>query len=332
MGNTPPLQSEKSRYNANAIQIALIGSLGIGLLAGCRNQEIPSISTSTEATQEVILPLQQPSPFETPKPTGKFSATPTWSQDFSKSPDGPLDTKVWIHEADPAVPGYNDEKQGYTNHPQNVRIENGQLLIEAHRESYTYPNDPSGRSYDITSGRINTKNSFAFEYGKLEATMKLPEGQGTWPAFWLLSANEPNISKMNPTNKDQENDRFYLHDGELDIMEAYGHTPGIIEATAHTFKNSIEKQLAVPDAGKAFHTYGIEITPTKIIWTIDHKPYHSLNKSSENPDAWPFGNGNKFYAILNLAMGGSGGGEIDPAQSTWSMEVKSVDFYAYSRR
>lgn len=262
---------------------------------------------------------------ETPKYRGEFGVTPRWEQDFSRLSDGPIDTKVWTFETNPEVPGYNNEKQAYTRNQKNARIQDGKLVIEAHREPYVYPTDP-GHHYEITSGRLDTRGSLAFEYGKIEAELKLPEGKGVWPAFWLLSTNEPYTQGI-PDETWQRDKRTYMRNGELDIMEFYGKRPNEIEATIHTYARSQEGHVTVPDATTSFHTYGIEVTPKGITWTLDSKPYYQVMKPSDNPEQWPFGRGNKLHAIVNLAMGGTGGGAIDPHHDTWRMEAKSVRFY-----
>ncbi|MDN5274446.1 MAG: hypothetical protein JWP06_347 [Candidatus Saccharibacteria bacterium] len=297
---------EPSRRDFLRLALGLSGAVALGMMTGC--------DTMPDTTGEV----QQPK--------GNFETKTSWEQDFSTLQDGPIDQTIWTYETDPVVPGYNQEEQGYTKNRENVRIEGGRLIIEAHREPYTYPDDPA-HHYEITSGWIDTRDSFTFEYGKIEARLKLPEGKGTWPAFWMLSANNPYTSNVKWNESDE---RFYMHDGELDILEAYGNSPGQIEATVHTHAKSQEKRIMLPDSEDGFHTYGVEVTPTGIVWTLDGTPYYEVRKPSENPDEWPFGNGNKFYAILNLAMGGSGGGKIDSAMDTWRMEVESIKFYDFT--
>lgn len=260
-----------------------------------------------------------------------FSETAAWNQDFSTLPDGPLDSATWHYELNPEVPGYNDELQAYTDNPDNVRVENGKLLIEARRENYVYPDDPKRQEYAFTSGRIDTRNSLAFEYGKFEVTMKLPEGAGTWPAVWLLSANQPHTKKLRPAAEQWQEDRFYMHDGEVDLVEAYGDAPDKIESTLHTYNRSTESPLEIADAATSFHTYGVEITPRALTFTLDGSPYKTYEKNSDNPDDWPFGKGNKWYAILNLALGGPAGAP-DTSQDRWQMEITRINFYPYLKK
>ena len=257
----------------------------------------------------------------------EFESSPSWEQNFSKMPNGPLDKNVWRFDLDPTIPTYNQESQGYTDSERNVRIENGNLVIEAHREPYAYP---TGEKFEFTSGRIDTRDSFDFEYGKFEVTMKVPEGAGTWPAFWFLSSTEPYTKALHPSDSDWAQPRFYKHDGELDALEMYGNNPGVAEGTLHTFDKDHTFETKMKDASTTFHTYGVEVTPEKVNWTIDGKVFGTYNKPSDDPNKWPFGNGNRFYLILNLAMGGLAGA-IDTNTDSWSMQIQNVQFFEYKK-
>lgn len=258
-----------------------------------------------------------------------FSNTASWSQNFvttSKS----LDQLGWHYNVDPAVPTWNNEAQAYTNETENVRIENGTgLIIEAHKKSYIYPNSLDALSYDYTSARIDTRNSFFFDYGRLEATIKLPQGKGVWPAFWLLSANQIHTDELSPTDADWAKPRFYLHDGELDIMEFYGHIPNVVEGTVHTYYTTSSGSLVLNDLDTAFHTYGVQLSPDKIVWTVDNKEYFSINRTSSDTDKWPFSGGNQLYVVLNLALGGTAGGTVDDSNAPWQMTIKDIKYYNY---
>lgn len=287
-----------------------------------------AIPAETKTKTEPAMPKPPPTSGPQADNTVPVPPQPVWEHDFLRAPAGTPDRNVWYYELNPEVPGYNDELQGYTDRPGNVRIEPGRgLVIEARKEPYAYAGDPLNRQFGYTSGRIDTRKSFSFEYGRLEAVMRLPKGAGSWPAFWLLSANNVHTAKLNPTDADWQLPRFYAKDGELDIMEHYGHLPGIIEGTAHTYLDTHEGSTKVPDYDKTFHTYGIEIRPDVVTWTVDGKPYHSFKKTSDDPNRWPMGGGNRYYAIFNLAMGGSGGGSIDDAAGPWRLEVQTVRYY-----
>ncbi len=254
----------------------------------------------------------------------EFESSPSWEQDFSTMPNGPVDTRTWRFELDPAVPTYNDESQAYTDSERNVRIEDGVLVLEAHRESYQYPGTDT--AYEFTSGRIDTLGSFDFEYGKCEVTMKLPTDPGTWPAFWFLSANQPFTDALNPTDENWAEPRFYMHNGELDAVETYGNRPGVVEGALHTFNKSYAFGAPATITSDEFHTYGVEVTPTEVRWTLDGEVFGTYVKPSDSPDDWPFGSGNRIYPILNLAMG-SVAGKIDGGLNKWQMQVKSIRFF-----
>ncbi len=250
----------------------------------------------------------------------EFEANPSWQQDFKAQPDGPPDQSIWHYATDPAIPGYNHEQQGYTNNLSNVRVEHGTgLVLEARKELYRYPGDPAGKVYQYTSGRIDTSESFQFQDGKLEARMRLPGGAGSWPAFWLLSSNKP-FSKG-------DNQESYKKDGEIDIMEEYGRDAHRIEGTMHTVAGSSQGAVLVSDCTATFHAYGIEITEDSVVWTADNQEYFGLKKLSNNPDAWPFGNGNQLYAIFNLAMGSPSAGTIDDSKGPWRLEIQDLKYY-----
>src|SRR5687768_16483223 len=162
------------------------GAIGVGGLLGTGflyNLAAPRVTV--ERPQKSAEPTENAA-----AGSGEFRETPSWAQEFNLMRTTAIDTAVWRHETSPDVPGFNDELQAYTSRAENVRIERGVgLVIEAHRRGYQYPDDPEARRFDYTSGRIDTRDSFSFEYGKVEARIKMPKGPGVWPAFWLLSAN-----------------------------------------------------------------------------------------------------------------------------------------------
>jgi len=262
--------------------------------------------------------------------SNEFNKTPDWQQNFAELQTETLDTSIWHYETSPDIPSYNDEVQGYTDWRENVRIEQGVgLVIEAHKRDYQYPNDPQQRQFEYTSGRIDTRNSLSFEYGKVEARMRLPEGKGVWPAFWLLSGNEVHTIDKEFTPAQENDENFYLRNGEIDIMEYYGNNTGQVEATVHTYNDKTSSSVTVEDATREFHTYGVEVTPDNIIWTVDDVPYHTFVKKSNDPNDWPFGNNNQLYVILNLAMGGPAG-NVNNSQEPWRLEVADVAFYNFT--
>ncbi len=218
-----------------------------------------------------------------PSPTLTYQLV--WSDEFSAN--GMPDTSKWGFDVGGNGWG-NNELQYYTNaRPENVRIENGNLVIEAKKENF------GGKSY--TSARLLTKGKADWTYGKFEIRAKLPRGRGTWPAIWLLAAT-------NPLN--------WPTDGELDIMEEVGYNPNVIVGSAHnkTYfgSNSKSNSKFLASAQDSFHVYTFEWTVYNTIWSIDGVEFHGYGNPGNGADSWPYQK--KFFMILNTAIGGDWGG------------------------
>ncbi|HSU56823.1 MAG TPA: family 16 glycosylhydrolase [Candidatus Dormibacteraeota bacterium] len=220
--------------------------------------------------------------------------TLVWSDEFNQ-PDGSSPNSAnWNYDTGGGGWG-NSELENYTSRTNNVRIQNGQLIIEARQESF------QGSSY--TSGRIKTENHISWAYGRLEARIKIPRGQGIWPAFWTLGTN---ITSLNwPTC------------GEIDMMENIGKEPTIVHGTAHgpgySGGNGIGGPYSLPGSGTfadGFHNYAIEWTTNSIKWFVDNVQYFSIV-----PTRLPSGGTWVFTApqfiILNVAVGGQWPGNPD---------------------
>ncbi len=231
-----------------------------------------------------------------------------WSDEFNT--DGMPDTSKWSYDVGGNGWG-NNELEYYTNaRPENARIANGNLIIEARKESF------SGRNY--TSARLLTKNKAQWTYGKFEIRAKIPRGRGTWPAIWLLSAHTP---------------LQWPDDGELDIMEEVGFTPNVIYGTAHNklYNGANGKQKGssrtVADAQDSFHVYRLEWTDSQVTWSIDNDTYFSYPNPGNGTDSWPYLK--DFFMILNVAVGGNWGGiqGVDDSVFPQSMLVDYVRVY-----
>lgn len=311
------VQKRLSRYrHLSRRQILAATGLGVLLVTASvlgivhNRQEVSKVDTPVAQSE---TPAESPTP-SPPSPEAPKSSGPQllWEWNAGKPIAG-----YW-NVATPALEVYNDEAQTYYNDPANVRIENGALLLEAHKKGSGY-----------SSGRVDTEGILSVTPGtRLEASIKLPKGKGVWPAFWLLSANQPYTARLNPSDADWEQERFYMHDGEIDVMEAYGMYPGAVEATVNTFLSSPEKSYKLPRDPDGFHTYAFDYKADELVFSVDGVPFFSYKKTSASPDQWPFTADNRFYVILNLAMGGTGGGAIvnGPGDS-WRMEVSSVKYY-----
>lgn len=236
-----------------------------------------------------------------------------WTDEFDKS--GLPDSTKWSYDKGdgcPHVCGWgNNELQYYTwEREENARVENGKLIIEAHKEDF------ENKKY--TSARLVSKNKGDWKYGKIEIRAKLPSGKGTWPAIWMLPTLKRNMK--------------WPDDGEIDIMEHVGYQPEWIYGTIHTGAfNHIKgtqkiDSIKIPDAETAFHVYTLKWTPEHLQWLVDDKIYHTV-KSTESYQEWPFNN--NFHLILNLAVGGGWGGRHGVDETIWPqrMEVDYVRVY-----
>lgn len=232
-----------------------------------------------------------------------------WSDEFNV--DGAPDSNKWGYD----IGGHgwgNNELEYYTeNKRKNARIEQGKLIIEAHKENM------EGKTF--SSARMVTRGKASWNSGKLEVRAKLPSGLGTWPAIWMLADIQP---------------LKWPEDGEIDIMEHVGYDPGIIHGTIHTKKyNHIigtqkANQIKVPDFADQFHVFQLEWDKDVMKIGMDGNMYFTYKNEGMGYDSWPFDN--KMYLILNLAVGGNWGGSKGVAMDIWPrrMEVDYVRVYA----
>ena len=214
-----------------------------------------------------------------------------WEDNF----DGPglnrNDWNVELHE-----PGWvNEELQEYVDSEKNIFIENGNLVIRPVKSS-----GMNGKSY-YTSGRISTQNKKDFTYGVFEARLKVPEGKGFLPAFWLMATDE-NIYGQWPRC------------GEIDIMEVHGSDTKTTYATIHYGnphrQSQATKTLDNGTFADGFHTYAVKWEPGEISWYVDGFLIHSENEwysitEGQGEITYPAPFDQPFYIILNLAVGGS---------------------------
>lgn len=215
--------------------------------------------------------------------------------------NGAPDPATWTYDLGNGVNGWgNNEVQNYTNNPENVRVEDGLLKITAIRNGS-----------NVTSARIKSEGLYEFTYGRVEVRAKLPTGGGTWPAIWLLGADYQ-------TNT-------WPACGEIDIMEHVGNNPNTVLGTLHYPGVSPgagnSASTFVPNATTEFHNYIVEWRPDGIFFLVDDTVYHSFVNNASTPF------NSDFFFILNIAMGGSLGGDIDPAFSSGTMEIDYVRLY-----
>ena len=237
---------------------------------------------------------------QTPAPAARAGWRLVWSDEFDYT--GLPDPKKWDYEE-----GFvrNNEAQYYTRaRKENARVENGMLVIEGRKEKFPVPQARSGgkgrQVADYTAASLITLNKAEWKFGRIEVRATLPQGRGVWPAIWMLGSNIRQVG--------------WPACGESDIMEFVGHTPGFVHATVHFRKDgkhaSSGNKLAVEKPWGGFHVYAMEWFPDRMDFYFDDQKYHTFpisqaDDKNDNPFRKP------QYLLINLALGGSWGGQID---------------------
>ncbi len=243
-----------------------------------------------------------------------------WSDDFDGNT---IDANKWHHQylvIQPGVGWANQEKQHYTTRAENSFVDNGNLNIVAKKEQYT----SEGLTKDYTSARLNSK--FAFSYGRVDVRAKLPLGQGTWPAIWMLGKN---INERGGFWQPQFGSKGWPECGEIDIMEHGLHATNQINCALHTKDNNGGSALTtsknLPNVAENFHIYSVNWSPDQITFLIDGEGYYTYKKPANSTvNNWPYYEDQ--YLLLNVAMGGIAG-TIDPNFSESSMVIDYVKVY-----
>ncbi|MEU6607681.1 family 16 glycosylhydrolase [Streptomyces shenzhenensis] len=223
---------------------------------------------------------------------------------FSDTFDGPagaaVDSSKWQIETGDNV--NNHERQYYTSGSNNAALDGqGHLVITARRENPANYQCWYG-TCQYTSARLNTAGKFTAQYGHVEARMKVPRGQGMWPAFWMLGNDLGQVGWPNS--------------GEIDIMENVGFEPSTVHGTIHgpgySGSGGIGAGYTLPNGqafADGFHTFAVDWAPNSITWSVDGTVYQTRTPADLGGNAWVF---NKpFFLILNLAVGGYWPGDPD---------------------
>jgi len=236
-----------------------------------------------------------------------------WNDEF----DGDtIDLNKWEYEVN-AQGGGNNELQYYTDRPQNSRVKDGLLTIQALQETFTGPEG----TREYTSARLRTKNRGDWKYGRFEIKAKLPYGQGLWPAIWML-----------PT------DWVYggwAASGEIDIMELIGHDPATVYGTLHyggTYPDNVHTgasyKLSFGNFALDFHVFALEWSATEMRWFVDDSLYQVQTEWYSQGNDYPAPFNQRFHLLLNVAVGGNWPGNPDNTTSfPQRMEVDYVRVY-----
>jgi beta-glucanase (GH16 family) len=251
---------------------------------------------------------QQPVDDVPPPPGGTWRLT--WSDEFDGAADTAPDRAKWKYDV--GGDGWGNEQLEFdTDQVRNAHLDGqGHLVITALREAY------GGRQY--TSARIRTQGLLDQRYGRFEARLKLPQGAGLWPAFWMLGSNLAAAG--------------WPGCGELDIMEQRGSEPAVIHGSAHGpgYAGANPKTARYEGRGAfvdEFHDYAVEWSPGEVHWFVDDHHYHAL-RAVDLPagQRWVFDDTSMFL-ILNLAVGGRFAGEVDDRVFPQALIVDHVRAY-----
>jgi beta-glucanase (GH16 family) len=232
-----------------------------------------------------------------------------WSQEFAGAAGSAPDPRAWNLETGAGGWG-NAELQDYTASRANSSLDGaGNLVITARREA--------DGSY--TSARLTTQGRYVQTYGRVEARIQVPRGQGIWPAFWMLGADLP--SKGWPAA------------GEIDVMENIGREPGLVYGTVHgpgySGGGGITGTHRHPQGGAfadGFHVYAVDRKPGSIEWSVDGTVFHRVTRASVGADRWVFDA--PFFLVLNVAVGGQWPGY--PDATTRLPQQMKVDYVRIS--
>lgn len=226
-------------------------------------------------------------------PRARSDSRLLWSADFNGPAGSRPDHATWQIETGGNGFG-NGELQYYTTNPSNVSLNgHGDLAITARRQTYT---GGDGVTRNYTSGLVQTPGRFQVKYGRIEARIKLPAGRGLWPAFWAMGNNFNQVG--------------WPDAGEIDLMEntgdphvIYGVLHGPQRAKASGF-NLMAVKHSPSSLATGFHVYGIDWSPTKVVFTLDGTPYATYTPASMPAGSqWVFNR--PFFLILDLAVGGN---------------------------
>jgi beta-glucanase (GH16 family) len=236
-----------------------------------------------------------------PPPPASYKLS--WSDEFNGADGSSPDSAKWTYDTGVGGNGWgNNELETYTSRTKNVQVQGGNLVIAAVKENWADPSDGVMRNY--TSARIKTQGLFSQAYGRFEARIKIPAGQGMWPAFWMLGKDIAAVG--------------WPKCGEIDIMENIGKEPGMVNGSLHGPSTAgrtsdLSAPFSLP-AGQNFaddfHLYAVEWEPGTIRFYVDSNLYATFNSPQ-----WPAGGtwvfDHPFFIILNLAVGGDWPGAPD---------------------
>jgi beta-glucanase (GH16 family) len=248
-----------------------------------------------------------------------------WHDEFDGRNGSLPDPKKWIYDLGGGGWG-NQELESYTNRAENAHIENGNLVITARKENFE-GSDHIAREF--TSARLKTQGLFSQTYGRFEARIKIPSGQGMWPAFWMMGDNISSVG--------------WPKCGEIDIMENVGKEPGLVHGSLHGpmttgAATDLTSTVSLPtgkDFAAAYHLYAVEWEPDAVRFYVDDTLYATFTAKSvastpTTAGSWVFDH--PYFLILNVAVGGSWPGPPDATSAfPQTMLIDYVRVYTAKR-
>ena len=236
-----------------------------------------------------------------------------WSDEFDR--DGQPDASRWDYDTGRNLLGwFNNERQYYARaRPENALVSNGQLRITARHEDLRSATDWGGQHY--TSARLLTRGRADWTYGFFEVRAKLPCGRGTWPAIWTLGSHG-----------------VWPDAGEIDLMEQVGSNPSRVFGTVHTLQSGgvgTGAAVQVPDACTRFHNYQLHWTADALEIGIDGIVHYRYTNARAGASSWPFDA--PQFLLINLAIGGDLGGNIDDSIFPVTLEIEHVRVFQTAR-
>jgi beta-glucanase (GH16 family) len=298
------LDTQFSWHDRDTVSIVrmILNYIGAGMKATC---SFPKWSA-------IVLLLCTCPAAQTSTPPSRANRTLVWSDEFNASNDSPIDSSKWLLETGGNGWG-NQELEYYTARPQNAFQQDGNLVIKVLEEKYT---GPDGVTRNYTSARLKTQGKFSQKYGRFEARIKIPYGQGIWPAFWMLGED---IEK-----------KGWPKCGEIDIMENIGKEPSTVHGTIHGPGYSGGKGIGGPfelPAGQRFaddfHVFAVEWEPKAIRFYVDDHLY-TTRTPADLPQGAKWVYKHPFFILLNVAVGGGWPG--NPDSSTLFPQTMLVDY------
>jgi beta-glucanase (GH16 family) len=257
-------------------------------------------------------------PASAPQPAPAPAWKLVWSDEFNGPNGSPVDASKWVSETGGGGWG-NNELESYTSRPENATQQDGNLVIKVLHEKHK---GPDGIARDYTSARLKTLGKFSQAYGRFEARIKIPRGQGIWPAFWMLGTD---IEKPG-----------WPDCGEIDIMENIGKEPALVHGTIHgpgySGADGIGSPYGLPGGERFaddFHIFAVEWESSAIRFYVDDHLY-ATRTPAELPKGAKWVYDHPFFLLLNVAVGGGWPGS--PDETTVFPQTMLVDYVRVYQR